>query len=169
MAKEKKNKNVKASGISDLLKALRQERYAIDLRERDVQFACNHRRNGKLTIKKTKTDGVLKCRQCGAKIDLRYLDKVTSTKDAKSMIKKWKNQGFQFANLAKININEKNDKELLRKTAKAQRSIAWLVELFKVTMLKELANKSYKGKKGKKYNSNVIVTGGGASIWNRSN
>lgn len=166
MAKEKKNK-VKASTISDILKSMRQERFKLDLREREVQYECTHKKNnGAMNLKKTKVDGVFRCKECGAKLDFRFLAGMKDTDSAKKALKDWKKQGLQFANITKLQMSNKVDGEILTKISKGMKHISWMAEIFKSIMLKDLANKKYKAKKAKRGN-NVVITGGGRSIFRR--
>lgn len=164
----KKEKKQKISGISQILAGLRQDRYKLDLRERDVQYECTHKKGNTFRLKRTSTEGVFRCKECGAKLDFRFLTELDSADKAKAAIKDWKKKGIQFANITKLQLSNKADDEVLKKIVKSMRSIAWIAEVFKVTMLKDLANKQYKGKKGGKGNkNNVVITGGGASIFRR--
>ena len=170
MAKKNKNKD-KLNGIQKILAGIRQERYALEQKERDTQFECLHKRGNSMRLKETKTEGVFRCKQCGAKLDFRFLMKQNDPKKVKAHLKEWKRDGLNYANLTKLQADFKPDSDELKKLVKAQRAIDWSARAFKVIMLKE--NKAFgkKGKKhgkhGKKYRSSMTVMGGGSSILRR--
>lgn len=172
MAKKNKNKNKdKLNGIQKILAGIRQERYALEQKERDTQFECLHKRGNSMRLKETKTEGVFRCKECGAKLDFRFLMKQNDPKKVKAHLKEWKRDGLNYANLTKLQADFKPDSDELKKLVKAQRAIDWSARAFKVIMLKE--NKAFgkKGKKhgkhGKKYRSSMTVMGGGSSILRR--
>ena len=71
----KKNKKHELNGIQKVLAGIRQDRYMLDQRERDTQYECTHKRGNSLRLKQTKTEGVFRCKECGAKLDFRFLMK----------------------------------------------------------------------------------------------
>ncbi len=168
--KNKKNKN-QLNGIQKILAGIRQERYALEQKERDTQYECLHKRGNSMRLKETKTEGVFRCKECGAKLDFRFLMKQNDPKKVKQHLKEWKRDGLNYANLTKLQADFKPDSDELKKLVKAQRAIDWSARAFKVIMLKE--NKAFgkKGKKhgkhGKKYRSSMTVMGGGSSILRR--
>lgn len=171
MAKKNKDKKDKLNGIQKILAGIRQERYALEQKERDTQFECLHKRGNSMRLKETKTEGVFRCKECGAKLDFRFLMKQNDPKKVKAHLKEWKRDGLNYANLTKLQADFKPDSDELKKLVKAQRAIDWSARAFKVIMLKE--NKAFgkKGKKhgkhGKKYRSSMTVMGGGSSILRR--
>jgi hypothetical protein len=171
MAKKNKDKKDKLNGIQKILAGIRQERYALEQKERDTQFECLHKRGNSMRLKETKTEGVFRCKECGAKLDFRFLMKQNDPKKVKAHLKEWKRDGLNYANLTKLQADFKPDSDELKKLVKAQRAIDWSARAFKVIMLKE--NKAFgkKGKKhgkhGKKYRSSMTITGGGSSILRR--
>lgn len=168
--KHKKDKN-QLNGIQKILAGIRQERYALEQKERDTQFECLHKRGNSMRLKETKTEGVFRCKECGAKLDFRFLMKQNDPQKVKAHLKEWKRDGLNYANLTKLQADFKPDSDELKKLVKAQRAIDWSARAFKVIMLKE--NKAFgkKGKKhgkhGKKYRSSMTVMGGGSSILRR--
>ena len=172
MAKKHKNKDKnQLNGIQKILAGIRQERYALEQKERDTQFECLHKRGNSMRLKETKTEGVFRCKECGAKLDFRFLMKQNDPEKVKAHLKTWKRDGLNYANLTKLQADFKPDSEEHKKLVKAQRAIDWAARAFKVIMLKEnnafgKKNKKH-GKGGKKYRSSMTVVGGGSSILRR--
>ena len=168
----KKNKKHELNGIQKVLAGIRQDRYMLDQRERDTQYECTHKRGNSLRLKQTKTEGVFRCKECGAKLDFRFLMKNSDPETIKAELKDWKKAGLNYANLTKLQANVKGDAKELKKLVDAQRAIDWATRAFKVILLKESKpfngkGKHKKGKGGKGYRSTMSITGGGSSILRR--
>ena len=87
---QKKNKKHELNGIQKVLAGIRQDRYMLDQRERDTQYECTHKRGNSLRLKQTKTEGVFRCKECGAKLDFRFLMKNSDPETIKAELKDWK-------------------------------------------------------------------------------
>ena len=83
----KKNKKHELNGIQKVLAGIRQDRYMLDQRERDTQYECTHKRGNSLRLKQTKTEGVFRCKECGAKLDFRFLMKNSDPETIKAELK----------------------------------------------------------------------------------
>lgn len=146
----------KYSEIYRLISDTKKERKLLKKKLLKQKFDCSH--FSKHSLKRV-SGTVVKCRECGSKIDFAVVE--TAQKDPaafKKALKKRRNSMINDLNVLKVLMNPKNDSKHIKNISKLQFLLYYYTQVMKAVLVDGLV--SHKGKKkNKKHNNHRVKTG----------
>ena len=150
----------KYSEIYRLISDTKKERKLLKKKLLKQKFECSHYNGGKHSFKRV-SGTVVKCRECGTKIDFAVVETAQKDPNAfKKALKKRRNDMINDLNVLKVLMNPKNDSKHIKNISKLQFLLYYYSQVMKAGLVDGLV--SHKGKKKNKKrggNNHHVKTG----------